>query len=232
MKVGTDSIILGSWAQYQLKERVFNSAPRVIDIGCGSGILAIMMAQVFGGEADILAFEIDQKACDQALDNVYNSPWAKSIHVTQCDVTRISTQATPKSDVIVCNPPYFEGENKQTNAFSLLSVERKTARHQDSLSMEQLLQFIARSLTSDGRAFLVVPSEYASKLKALLNDYSLCCNKQLAIRTTPTKVVTRYCLELTKSQQATTLSELNIYDENNVYTDSFRALCRAFYLKF
>lgn len=231
MKVGTDSIVLGSWVQQQLKNHIVTQKPRILDIGCGSGLLSIMMAQIFSGQTDITAYDIDQKACEQARENVERCPWPNSTNVLHDDVTSLSF-AAGMVDLVVCNPPYFEAAQRPTRAYSGLSKTRKAARHQESLTLEQLLQCIRQVLTGNGKAFVVLPTQQAERLKLLLPDYQLFCSAVLMVKPTPNKPESRQCLELTKQDTATTLSELNVYDENNVYSNAFREMCRAFYLKF
>ena len=123
MKVNTDSMLLGSWAQP-------GNAKRVLDIGTGSGILALMMAQKASSAAQITAVDIDGLAAAQAAQNFAASPWSTQLQALTGDITSLTLSG--RFDVIITNPPYFESVSGDSRAYTTLTTERATARIDDS----------------------------------------------------------------------------------------------------
>ena len=141
MKVGTDGVLLGAWANCE-------GAKRILDIGTGTGVIALQMAQR-NAEAQIHAVEIDEAAAKRARANFDNSPWAERLNVEQTAVQEFSP--AEKFDLIVSNPPYFVD--------SLLppDTKRSTARHTHDLTFEELDNAVARLLAGDGKFALILP---------------------------------------------------------------------------
>ena len=122
MKVGTDGVLLGAWADV-------HSAQQILDLGTGSGLIALMLAQRSAAESQIHAVELDPAAAQQAQENVAASPWAEKVRVYQQDVFTFCQQTPVKFDLIVANPPYFES--------GIACLPRHTAQHRtlcDSIS--------------------------------------------------------------------------------------------------
>ena len=142
MKVGTDGCLLGAWAGV-------SGARRIADVGTGSGLVALMLAQR-NTDARIDALDIDRDACLQAAENVSASPFAARIRVLRTDFRMYAAMAPPAYDLIVSNPPYFDESLKCPDA------GRRMARHSDTLPMGELLSVAAALLTDD------VPIESAS----------------------------------------------------------------------
>ena len=143
MKVGTDGTLLGAWA---------NGGRSVLDIGTGTGLIALMMAQRFP-EARVTAIDIDQAACLQAHDNVAASPFASRIQIVQADVA--DYEAEP-FDVIVSNPPYF------VESLTCPDYQRTTARHTASLTYQTLMCSAFRLLSDEGRFSVIIPFDSRS----------------------------------------------------------------------
>ncbi len=148
MKVGTDGVLLGAWVN------IFN-AKSVLDIGTGTGLIALMIAQ--RSTANILAVEIDADAVNQAIENVERSPWSGNIKVQHADF-KTATFNT-KFDVIVSNPPYFSD--------SLLSPDthRSTARHTSELTYHDLISRVSGILAFKGEFSLIIPADISDKIK-------------------------------------------------------------------
>jgi len=220
MKVGTDSIILGAYAP-------ISTGQRVLDIGCGSAILALMLAQRVKGEASITGVEIDQQAANQARQNVQSSPWSQAVEVVTGDINQLSL--APTFDLIVTNPPYFSDSLKGPND------KRNQARHNDGLSREQLQQRAISSLADNGQLWLILPSDEAKHW--LQPIWGLELIHQLTIQTVTSKIAKRTVLGFVhngankKSSNITTeYNNLTIYDQNQQYSSQFIALTRKFYL--
>ncbi|KXF79647.1 tRNA1(Val) (adenine(37)-N6)-methyltransferase [Enterovibrio coralii] len=215
MPVSTDGVLLGAWAQ-----AAENAA--ILDIGTGTGLLALMMAQRFPSSR-ITALDIDEHAAKTATFNAEQSAWSARIDVLVQDVTR--WENNEQFDVIICNPPYFNSGLQADDA------RRATARHTDTLSHDMLLKVIASRLSRNGIAYLILPSYEADQLVANSPKHQLHCHKALEVKTTPTKPVNRKLLALSATPTDKTLTETLIIQSDNAYTDEFVALTKEFYLK-
>lgn len=179
MKVGTDSVLLGAWSSLPLEGRI-------LDIGCGTGILSLMAAQ--RTDCLITAIEIDADAAAQAACNVQASKWSNRIEVVCGDIRTYSPQEPFQA--IICNPPYFQDSLRAPLA------ARAGARQGVSLSFEELMQSAARMLCADGKMFAVIPcSAMQEFLKAAavngLHQHELCY-----VSTAPGKQPKRVLLSL------------------------------------
>lgn len=174
MKVGTDGTLLGAWAE---------GGSEILDIGTGTGLIALMMAQRFR-DARITGVDIDADAAAQARDNVAQSPFAGRINIECADVLQMQGQY----DCIVSNPPYF------SNALLSPDRQRTLARHTESLTYRSLWQAVSRLLTDDGKFSLVVPFDYRQKVmeEAALAGFFL--HREWAVKTTPAKAPRRFLL--------------------------------------
>lgn len=176
MKVGTDGTLLGAWAR---------GGQRILDIGTGTGLIALMMAQRFPGAA-ITAVDIDTEAAAQAADNVSASPFG-TVSVV-CGDIRSAQLPEAAFDAIVTNPPFF--------ADSLVSpdAQRTAARHDSSLSYRDLMAAVRRLMASDGELSVVVPFDCRQRLESEAVLAGLFLVRQCAVRTTPRKPPRRYLL--------------------------------------
>lgn len=139
MKVGTDGVLLGAWASVE-------NARRILDIGTGTGLIALMLAQ--RSDASVVGVDIDEAAVEQARENIERSEWKNRIVVEHKDVRDLSGEKYSLFDVIVSNPPYF------TEAVYCPDKQRNTARHMDSLPFDELLQAVDRLLAACRRGML------------------------------------------------------------------------------
>ena len=232
MKVGTDGVLLGAWAP------ILSSTQRLLDIGTGTGLIALMLAQRMLKENNnstfkIDAIDIDQSSIEQATENISNSPFARFIttHFTSLQ----DYSPSEKYDAIVCNPPYFVASLKCPDA------NRTQARHTDSLSFNDLLQHSARLLNSEGTLSVILPVNEGNQLIQLASQYGFSLTKLVHIHPTPTSDPKRLLIRLqitdNKSQIATpqslnvSKSSLTLELARHQYTDEYIALTRDFYLK-
>lgn len=215
MPVSTDGVLLGAWADAGERHQI-------LDIGTGSGLLALMMAQRFP-TAQILAIDIDAHAAEAASMNAEQSAWANRIKVRQQDVTLWSEM--PRFDTIVCNPPYFNSGEQAGDA------RRATARHTDTLSHDNLLKVIKAGLLPGGQAHLILPSVEADGLIANSAEHGLGCLRCTLVKPTPDKPVSRKLITLsTQTPDSCQQTSLVIRQGDN-YSNDFIALTRDFYLK-
>ena len=215
MKVGTDGVLLGAWADCE-------GAKRILDIGTGTGVIALQMAQR-NAEAQIHAVEIDEAAAKRARANFDNSPWAERLDVEQTAVQEFSP--AEKFDLIVSNPPYFVD--------SLLppDTKRSTARHTHDLTFEELDNAVARLLADDGKFALILP---VTEFEKYLTFTQLHLAHRCDVHPIEGGAVKRVMAEFVKHPTSEIAHE-NIAIERGKrgdYTDEYRALTKEFYLKF
>lgn len=178
MKVGTDGTLLGAWA---------HGGKRILDVGTGTGLIALMMAQRFA-DAHVVGIDIDTDAVGQAQYNVEHSPFADRVDIVQADVD--GWQGT--YDAIVCNPPFFE------NALVSPDAQRTMARHTDTLPYGVLMAAARRLLSDEGELSLIIPFDCKDRLESEAFLEGLFKHREWGVRTKPTKAVRRYLLSFTK----------------------------------
>jgi tRNA1Val (adenine37-N6)-methyltransferase len=215
MKVGIDSVLLGSWTTVSGLER------NVLDIGTGTGLLALMMAQKIP-TAKIIACEIDEKACRQASENILSSEWSERISIIHSDI-RTYTQHSEKFNLIISNPPYFEKSLKSQD------IKRNFARHNDTLSFPELIDCAHRLLSDDGRFVLIITEDKADKIIELAGNKKLFPVRRLNIKPKETKPVTRVILDFSYTFQPPKENTLTIKIDNH-YSDEYQSLTKDFYL--
>ena len=215
MKVGTDGVLLGAW--FPMKSGVI-----VLDIGTGTGLVAIMAAQ--RGAGRVQAVEIDPAAAEQARQNAANSPWNDRINVKCTDISDFT--ADFKFDRIVCNPPYFRDSLRCPDS------GRNTARHNDSLSFETLVKRSEALLSPDGLLCVVLPYDAVEVFVkcALVAGLNLCLKTDVI--TAPGKSPKRSLLAFGKECVALKTQVIAICDSDGKESQEYVGLVRDFYLKY
>ncbi len=217
MKVGTDGTLLGAWA----------AAPsgkcRILDIGTGTGLIALMMAQRFP-EAEITGVDIDEDAVVQAAENVRLSPFSERVNI--CHQNILNFTDTIGFDAIVSNPPFF------VDSLACPDSQRTIARHAVSLTYEQLMHQAYHLLKEEGRLSVVVPSDSRAQIEAAACLEGFFMTRVCLIKTTPTKQSKRQLIEFQKHP----VSELDIKEgiiekSPNVRSDWYQQLTKEFYIK-
>ena len=183
MKVGTDGTLLGSWASAPA------GACRILDVGTGTGLIALMMAQRFP-EARVTGIDIDTDAVVQASENALESPFKERIMIREGDVTRM--EDADGFDAIVCNPPFFD------RSLTCPDQQRTEARHTVSLTYRQLMESAFRLLKDDGRLSVIIPSDCRSRLESEAHLVGFFISRICSIQTTPKKTPKRYMIEFRK----------------------------------
>ncbi len=216
MKVGTDSVLLGAWMHVA-------GARRLLDIGCGCGLLALMAAQR-NETGRVVAVEIDTEAARQAKENIENSPWKERIEVMNTDICTF--QSEEKFDVIFSNPPYF------ANALKCPNKQRSTARHTDTLDFDTLMQCAASLLSVDGEFSVVVPMEAASAIKATAIQHRLFLSRETHVYTKPSAPAKRVLLAFkpTLSAGSVNVKPLVMYPHPGVVGEEYSRMVNDFYL--
>jgi len=217
MKVGTDSIILGSWVNVK-------NASKILDIGTGTGILAIMMAQ--RSEAEIIAVESNKNAFLEAVFNVKSSPWNNRIRLVESsfqNFAKIELCVKSKYDLVISNPPYF---NKSIQARTL---DRTIARHTITLSSNDLLEGVLKLLKAKGRFCLILPVTEGKQFIKDAEERGLHCIRILHLRTTKSQSVKRLVMEFSPEIRKIEKQELTIRKEDQDYTFEYKNLTKEFY---
>jgi tRNA1Val (adenine37-N6)-methyltransferase len=210
MKVSTDACLLGAWAKPN------STIKSILDIGCGTGILSLMMAQRFS-ETTIDAIEIDESAFQQASQNFSNSKFAEQLNCSLNSIQNFAENCNKKYDAIVCNPPYFQGD--------LSSVNEKinVAKHSTALTLTELNNVLDGLLGDDGKAFLILPIHRVDELKLNIEHIVFV---QDSIHTKCKRVL----VKLSKSKTNLTEEILLIKNESGVYSNQFVELLQPYYL--
>ncbi len=220
MKVGTDGVLLGAWAGQGMSPR------NALDIGAGTGIISLMLAQRFvTGDLCIDAIEIDKEAAQQASENVLASPWKDRIHIIPNALCEAEESLSDKKyDLIVSNPPFYNATLKPDDE------ARAIARHKDSLPVRDIARFARQHLTSDGRLSLIYPANYDSEVMtaAILEGLSPC--RICEVVTREGKQAKRLMAEFSIQVSSLCREKLAIRDAEGNYTETYLSLTDAFYL--
>ncbi|CAM5223761.1 tRNA1(Val) (adenine(37)-N6)-methyltransferase [Alishewanella longhuensis] len=223
MKVGTDALLLGAWAQLP-------TSGAILDIGAGSGIISLMLAQRSQGTLAISAVELDDAAAMQATDNVRHSPWPTAITVIKGDI--LTYQDAQRYALIVSNPPFFQ------DALPSSDAKRQQARHTNSLPFSALLTKAASLLAPGGEFCLVLPAASQATFAKAASASGWQCQRLCAVQSKAEKPVSRYLQSwrLAEDNNGTTpfpaASTLQIHAADGQYSTAYRALLKDFYLKF
>lgn len=215
MKVGTDGVLLGAWAN-------LSNSQYVLDIGTGTGLITLMLAQR-NENIQITAIDIDQEAVEQAEENFISSPWKDRINVKLQDV--VTYQPINLFDTIVSNPPYF------TNSLKCPNEQRSTARHTDTLSIDNLLARSSELLSEKGKVSFVFPYDQTEKIIQIAQREGLFLSRYTKVKPRPDLPPKRSLLEFGKEKVNCEANELTIELSRHIYTDDYIALTRDFYLK-
>ena len=218
-KVGTDAVLIGAWARV-------GKAKFVLDVGTGTGIIALMMAQK--SQAQIDAIDIEQSSFEQALENAAHSHWHNRIRVLRHSLQDFIKAASKKYDIIISNPPYF------VDSYKAPDEERKHARHNDTLPFLDLIEGVKHLLNKDGKFYIILPTKEAQDFKTLAEKKGLHLVERLRVKTKQLNdAEKRHLMQF--SFKATALSDHTISIEkgnHHDYTDEYKLLTGDFYLHF
>ncbi|WP_160068634.1 tRNA1(Val) (adenine(37)-N6)-methyltransferase [Sphingobacterium bovisgrunnientis] len=217
MKINTDGVLLGAYVQA-------NNPYRILDIGTGTGVIALMLAQRFQ-DANIDAVEIDIEAYQTSLDNFKNSPFASRIQGNLGSFEDL--QVANKYDLIVSNPPFY------TNSLHNPDARKKIARHADFDFFKKLLDFAKTNLSDKGQLDLILPNELAEYVINEGKRQGLHLIKLVAIKSFSDSDVIRNIISLSRqTTEAFKKEEFVIYQEKSVYSEAYRTILKPFFLAF
>ncbi len=216
MKVGTDGVLLGAWVDVR-------HATHILDIGTGTGVIALMLAQRAADSVTIDAVEIDADAFADAHENIAASPWHDRIHAHHTSIQAFNT--TVQFDLIVSNPPYFQKSYKPPTA------QRETARHTEQLTFDEILATAEKLLHPHGKLNVILPYTEGLQFIALAEHKGLHCTRKWVFRTRENKPVERLLLEFSWIKNPLKEGEILLYRSGEEWSDGYRKLTRDFYLK-
>jgi len=220
MKVGTDGVLLGAWADVQ-------GVNLALDIGAGTGLVGIMLAQR-AADARIDCVEIDRLAYEQAEENIIRSPWADRLQAIHAPIQEYARPLPQQYDLIVSNPPFFSGGTFSANG------DRANVRHTVKLPHGDLLGVARDLLAPQGRFCVILPYLEGLRFEELARNYNLHCTKSLEVVPKADKPVERLLMQFERQplQSAGGPGRLVIqHDARNDWTAEYIALTGAFYLK-
>lgn len=219
MKVTTDSCLFGAWVANDLQKN--NSANSLFDVGGGTGLLSLMVAQK-NPQLNIDAIEIDTEAAAQALQNVSESAWKKRIKVINGDVKEFNPGN--KYDVIISNPPFYENELQSDNR------RKNIAHHSEDLSLDDLLNVIQENLNATGNFYLLLPYKRNKEIEPLLRKYGFSASYKVSVRQSIDHNYFRILLKAGLQNIPVSEEEISIRDNNQQYTTQFIDLVKDYYL--
>ena len=212
MKVGTDGVLLGAWADC-------STAKRVLDIGTGTGVIALMIAQRSDAER-VVGIDIDAAAAECAAANFAASPWSDTLEAVQISAQEFTGE---KFDLILSNPPYF------VDSLLCPDSQRTTARHTTELTFEQLDKAVCRLMSSNGKFALILPTEQMERYIGLTSlNLVRRCDVHPVEGGAVKRVMAEFAFEL---QEVVTESIAIERGRRGDYTEQYVALTKDFYLK-
>lgn len=219
MKIGTDGVLLGAWTPLN------NSPNAILDIGTGTGIIALMLAQRSNAQ-QIDALEIDKNAYEQAVDNFENSKWGDRLFCFHAGLDEFIEEPEDEYDLIVSNPPFY------TDDFRSENEQRDLARFQEAMPFEDLVEAAALLLSKTGIFSVIIPFKEEEKFIALANEYDLFPIKITHVKGTPTAEIKRSLLAFSRLKlDSFSSDELVIETSRHQYTEKYIVLTKDFYLK-
>lgn len=217
MKVNTDGVLLGAWTDVE-------GVNTVLDIGTGTGLIALMLAQRCN--ATITGIEIENKAAEEALQNAQQSKWSDRISILPVSFQQFVATTELRFDLIVSNPPFFSNSEKNRNP------DLSVARHNDLLPFADIIEGACKLLTKRGRLSLILPSSEASGFIAMAQKQGLYLNRVTGVRPFPDKKQNRGLMEFGHQELPVIENEISVYDHfRKEYSAEFKTLARDFYLK-
>ena len=218
MKVCTDACLFGAWVANELT--AIKQISNCLDIGTGTGVLSLLLAQKTTAFID--AVEIDKAAFEQAKENIDHSPWSGRLTVINTDITAFNNNK--KYDCIISNPPFFEGDLKSSNS------NKNAAKHDTSLTLQQLLQVVDKTLLEEGYFAILLPYHRADFFIEEAAKSNLYLTKKVLVKQTPRHDYFRAMLLFTRHQKNVSSEEIIIKNEVNNYTEIFTGLLKDYYL--
>jgi tRNA1Val (adenine37-N6)-methyltransferase len=218
LKVTTDACLFGAWIAHQLE----NASGRLLDVGAGTGLLSLMLAQKFSGRID--AVEIDKASADECRHNFGRSPWTDRLHVHHVSIQEFHPEGP--FDFIVSNPPFFHNDLKSPSA------ARNAALHSGSLTLDQLFQHSFSVLSAGGTFVLLVSQRRSGEVNKLAGKFNVHISKETSVCQSPLKAPFRVMYRIINKAPSSTISKdvIFIKKDNDEYSDEFVSFLKDYYL--
>ena len=218
MKVGTDGVLLGAWADCK-------NTNNILDIGAGTGLISIMLAQ--RSNAKIIGVELEKKACLQATGNINNCKWSDRIKIYNKSFQNYYLKNNQKFDLIVSNPPYF------SNSLKPPDNKKELAKHNKSLPFIDLIKGVQKIMKKEGKFSLILPANEINNFELSCNKHNLYCSKKLFVKhrlnAEPKRVLCEFITNYVKTEINFLILETK---ERHNFTDEYIQLTKDFYLNF
>ena len=224
MKVNTDGVLLGASMTVRQSDR------NLLDIGTGTGTIALMVAQRLSADdsfnaVSIEAIDIDEPSASEAAVNFSTSPWSDNLKAYNLSLERFAEQSDRMYDLIFSNPPYFE------DSLTAPDERKSTARHtSEGLSYRDILEFAKERLTGDGRVSFVLPADQEHALSRYARMCGLHLFRIIKVRTVPRKAPGRIIAEFSRQRADSPVEELLTIQDEGKYTQEYLSLMHDFYL--
>lgn len=218
MKIGTDGVLLGAWVSLE------KNPDSILDIGSGTGIIALQLAQRSNAKT-IDGLEIDENAYEQCVDNFENSPWSDRLFCYHVSLSEFAEEIDEEYDLIISNPPFYSEDYKTQNK------SRDTARFNDSLPFDELLNNVSHLLSKEGVFAVVIPNKEEKGFIEIASKLHLFPKRICRIQGNGASEIKRSLLEFTFEKTQPETQHLIIETSRNCYTEDYKNLVRDFYLK-
>jgi tRNA1Val (adenine37-N6)-methyltransferase len=223
MKIGTDGVLLGAWTP------LINNPYNILDIGAGTGILSLMLAQRSNAAPNnvgiIDAIEIDEDAYEQCVENFETSPWGDKLFCFHAGLDEFVDEPEDEYDLIISNPPFYTDDYKTDN------TSRDLARFEDALPFEELIEAAALLLSDNGIFSVIIPFKEEERFVSMCKELDLFPLKITRVKGTPTSEIKRSLLAFCRIEQTPLIDELIIEISRHNYTPEYIELTKEFYLK-
>jgi len=220
MKVGTDGVLLGAWVDV-------SRAKSILDIGAGTGIISVMMAQRTGAATTITGIEIEKNAAAEATENARKSNWNNRIFIQHIPFQEFAEKCSEQFDLIVSNPPFFANSQKSKN--DSLAI----ARHNHLLPLSDLVKISAKLLAQNGKLAFILPVNQSREFIQKCSNEKLFVQRLTEVRPNNMKAPHRYLMEFGRKKRVAEKETLCIHtDDGSDFSEHYKTLTRDFYLAF
>lgn len=218
MKIGTDGVLLGAWTSVE------NTPFSILDIGAGTGIISLQMAQ--RSDAEIIdAIEIDEDAYEQCVENFENSDWSDRLFCYHASLNEFAEEIDDEYDLIISNPPFYSEDYKSQNN------SRDLARFTDALPFEHLIIGVSKLLSENGIFSVILPKKEEEHFKELAKEKNLFPQRICYVKGNPNSEIKRVMIEFSFQEQELKIENLIIEKSRHIYMEEYIDLVKDFYLK-